>query len=328
MQPDNVVYRSRINGQSAEVFLVDPGVRIYRLTVDGVPQSQVCLSDPARIDFDYVRQIARLIDAQADPGIPLACVHLGGGALTLARYVSVTRPGSRQYVVESEVERTTDLLGILPLPDGSDVRFLFGDARAIVDGAHGAAGSDAALRSAAAGNDVKGASPWQGVDVTIVDLWAGSTIVSRVASLEFYARLARLGAPDGLLVVNLIDGPGFRYARRQAAGLSTLFDHVAVAMDRPMFEQELIGNVLVVASNRPLVALAEPGWPAGDTTPPAVLIGDALETWIAGALPLTDADATDSPSPDYESFEETRSDRTPVSSRPSEAGDHVGGSRR
>ncbi|RFA08656.1 hypothetical protein B7R54_04995 [Subtercola boreus] len=280
MATDDVVYRSLLGGQQAEISLVDAATRTFRLTVDGVPQSQVCLADPALVDFDYVRHIARLIDAQAAKGVPLTCAHLGGGALTLPRYVGATRPGSVQYVVESEAERTTDLLGILPLPEGCDVRFLFGDAREIVDG-----------------NGPRSSFPWRNADVTVVDLWAGSTVVSRVASLEFYARLARICSSDGVLAVNLPDGREFHYTRGQAAALSTLFAHVAVATDGRILEEPLLGNVLVIASNSPLDALEQPGWPVGDHNPPYVLIGDRLRQWIAGAPPLTDSDATDSPSP-------------------------------
>ncbi|RFA15435.1 hypothetical protein B7R21_05330 [Subtercola boreus] len=297
MPADEIIYRSVVNGQRAEVSVVDEPTRTYRLTVDGVPQSQICLADPTLVDFDYARHIARAIDTRAAAGIPLVFAHLGAGALTLPRYVQATRPGSVQYAVESEAERTIDVLGILPLDKGSDVRLLFGDARAIVDGR---AGSDSSEPRA----------PWRNADVTVVDLWAGSTIGSQVASIEFYTQLESLCAPGGMLAVNLLDGPGCVYIRRQAAALGLLFDHVVVAMDSRMFDDTgpdkaprtipdpvRSGNIVLLASNRPLDLLTAPGWPVGDHNPPRVFAGDELRNWISGATPLTDSDATDSPSP-------------------------------
>lgn len=295
MATTETVYRSTLNGQSAELERVDAATATYRLVVDGISQSQVCLSDPTVIEFDYARHIARFADgmlaAAAGPHVMHPTIaHLGGGGLTLPRYVATTEPSAVQYVVESETTRTTDLLGILPLPPGSDVRFHFGDARAVVDG------------------DRTPAGPWRDAEVTIVDLWAGSSIAARVASLEFYAGLERLMAPGGGLAVNLIDGPGFAWSRRQAAAIRTLFDHVAVAIDERMLAERLIGNVLVFASHAPLAELTQPGWPQGDANPPRVLFGEALASWIGDAQPVTDSDATDSPPPRESSFAEYAGD--------------------
>lgn len=312
MAPDDLVYRSTIRGQMAELTVEDAASRTFRLTVDGVPQSQVCLADPTIVDFDYARHIARVIDAQAAEGVPLVCIHLGGGALTLPRYVQATRPGSVQYVVESEEQRTVHLLGILPLASGSDLRFVFGDARAVVDAlAAGESSDGAGAGSDSAGSDAEGggppaaSAPWTAADVTVVDLWAGSTIAARVASREFYARLAALSAPDGVLAVNLLHRPGSSYVRRQCATLLELFGHVVAALDSHMVDERAAasdasraGNVVLFASNRPLEALLTPGWPTGDHNPPRMVFGEALRGWLGDALPLTDADATDSPSPD------------------------------
>ncbi|MCZ0978886.1 hypothetical protein O1L60_05680 [Streptomyces diastatochromogenes] len=76
--------------------------RAWLLTVDGAPQSYVDLDDPAYLEFEYARRLAHVADGAAAPGAALDVVHLGGGALSLPRYVAVTRPGSRQEVVEAD----------------------------------------------------------------------------------------------------------------------------------------------------------------------------------------------------------------------------------
>src|SRR5437764_1146294 len=77
----------------------------WTLLVDGVPQSYVDLDDPRYLEFEYMRRLASIIDAAAPPGVPLRVLHLGGGALTMPRYVAATRPGSRQRVVELDAAR-------------------------------------------------------------------------------------------------------------------------------------------------------------------------------------------------------------------------------
>ena len=70
------------------------------LLIDGMPQSHVDLEDPGYLDFEYVRRIGHVIDMAAPERQPLRVLHLGAGALTLARYVAATRPGSPQLAVE------------------------------------------------------------------------------------------------------------------------------------------------------------------------------------------------------------------------------------
>src|SRR5690242_15338252 len=72
----------------------------WTLLLDGAPQSYVDLADPAYLEFEYVRRMAAAIDLIAPPGQPLRALHLGGGGLTLPRYVAATRPGSPQRAVE------------------------------------------------------------------------------------------------------------------------------------------------------------------------------------------------------------------------------------
>src|SRR5215475_15463726 len=74
----------------------------WMLLADGVPQSHVDLSDPTYLDFEYVRRLGHLVDLAAPAGQPIRVLHLGGGALTLARYVAATRPGSSQLAVEAD----------------------------------------------------------------------------------------------------------------------------------------------------------------------------------------------------------------------------------
>src|SRR5258705_1100717 len=94
----------------------------WTLLLDGTPQSYVDLNDPTWLEYEYVRRLASVLDATGEPGAGLRILHLGGGALTLPRYVAATRPGSVQRVVERDAALAALVRGVLPLPRGADLR--------------------------------------------------------------------------------------------------------------------------------------------------------------------------------------------------------------
>jgi spermidine synthase len=89
--------------------------RAWTLLVDGAPQSHVDLDDPQHLEFEYMRRFGHLVDLAAPPGEPLRVLHLGGGGLTLARYVAATRPGSSQLAVEADAALVDLVRRRLPL---------------------------------------------------------------------------------------------------------------------------------------------------------------------------------------------------------------------
>ena len=275
----------------------------YELSVDGIPQSVVSMIEPTSLEYDYIQHIARAMDAAAEPGAPLFTVHLGAGALTLARYVEATRPGSPQLVVEFEPALYTAVIDALPLSPGTDLRVIFGDARAVADAELPGEGRPSGptvpsptFDTAATGSTAVD-TDWADARFTVVDLWDAAVIRHRVASEEFYRRVAARSAAAGVVAVNLLDGHPFEYSRRQAATLSRVFDHIAVVLDaEPHDDEGPLGNVVVFASDEPLDIVTAPELLG--TPRPHLLHDDALTSWIAGARIMTDADGTDSPDPD------------------------------
>jgi len=104
------------------------------LLVDGIPQSHVDLEDPGYLDFEYVRRLGHVIDTAAPEGQPLRVLHLGAGALTLARYVAATRPGSPQLAIDADAALIELVRARLPFrrtdSRGGRIRVRIGDARA------------------------------------------------------------------------------------------------------------------------------------------------------------------------------------------------------
>ncbi|GLK17435.1 spermidine synthase [Herbiconiux flava] len=286
MLADRRRFSFAFDGRKATLKRVNRASESYELSVDGVAQSVVSLTDARLLAWPYVQHIARAIDAVAAPGAPVFAVHLGAGAMALPRYVAVTRPGSPQLVVEFERELCEAVLAALPLPEGADIAIAFGDARALAEADASTSGSPGAVTTAG--------REWQGAEVTVVDLWDAATIRAHVASLEFYRLVAARSAPEGLVAVNLLDGHPFEYARAQAATLRKVFADVAVVTDfDPDDADGPLGNVVVLASGGAVAVAAHPEL-FGDERP-FVLHGATLDTWIGDAKVLTDADGVDSP---------------------------------
>ena len=55
------------------------------------------------------------------------------------------------------------------------------------------------------------------VDLLVSDVYSGAQTPAHLTTVEFYTAAARLLAPDGVLLVNVADGAGLAFARRQVA---------------------------------------------------------------------------------------------------------------
>ena len=104
MGSDEVVLRPGPDG--AKLIRDLAYARAYTLRVGRTDQSYVDLDDPRRLEFDYLEQIAVVVDSCAPRGEAIRTVHIGGAAMSLARYVAATRPRSAQLVFEPDAELT------------------------------------------------------------------------------------------------------------------------------------------------------------------------------------------------------------------------------
>ncbi|MGW0433094.1 spermidine synthase [Micromonospora sp. NPDC003197] len=248
--------------------------RSFTLLLDGTPQSHVDLADPTHLEFEYVRRIAAAIDLLAPPGRPVRVLHLGGGALTLPRYVAATRPGSSQRVVEIDGRLVELVRQELPWSAQARIRVRVGDARQVLTEARDGA-----------------------YDLIVADVFAGARTPASLTSAEFAGEVARVLAPDGSYLANLADGPPLRYARAQVATVRTVLPRACLIADAPVLRGRRYGNLVLVASR------VEPPVPeltrraAGDWFPGRVLAGDDLDRFVGGASVVVDASAQPSTPP-------------------------------
>jgi spermidine synthase len=256
------------------------------LLVDGIPQSHVDLDDPWYLDFEYMRRLGHLIDLAAPAGTPLRVLHLGGGALTLARYVAATRPGSRQLAVESDSEVVMVVRRRLPLDQPSRSRTRTGritvrvaDARTVLE--HVPAGS---------------------FDVVVADVFAGGQTPAHLTSVEFTAAAARVLGPSGIYAANIGDGPPLAHARGRVAAIRSVFRHACVIAEAGVLRGRRFGNLVVAAANRELPIDRLTRRAAADPFPARLAEGAALDQFVAGSRAITDADAQPSPAPPPDAF--------------------------
>ena len=244
------------------------------LLVDDTPQSHVDLHDPTHLEFEYVRRMGHALDLAAPEGEPIDVLHLGGGALTLPRYVAVTRPGSRQRVVEFDEPLTELVRSSLPLPRGARVRVRADDARVALE-----------------------TRPDASADVVVCDVFAGARTPAHLTTAEFVAEVRRVLRPGGTYLANVADGPPLRFARGQVATLRTAFPQVCLVGEPGTFRGRRFGNLVAVASAVGLPVAGLIRRCASDPMPPRVVAGEDLDRFVGGAAPVHDADAVDSPAP-------------------------------
>jgi spermidine synthase len=237
----------------------------WTLLLDGVEQSYVHPDRPTLLDFSYIRRLASVIDTVAASQAPQRILHLGGGALTLPRYVVATRPGSPQVVVEHDgalVAMVTRVLGLPP-----EVTVHVADARAFVD------------------------ANTERFDIVIADVYRGAQMVPSVSSLQFVQRVQRALSTRGVFAVNVTDLPPLPLSRIYAATLRACFPDVCLIAEPGLLRGRRYGNVVLAASVQadvlPVARLARLA--AADPERARVVHADALDDFIGATGPRIEA---------------------------------------
>lgn len=192
------------------------------LTIDGAEQSLIDPHSPATLDLEYTARLGAAVDAAGPAGEPLRALHLGGGGLSLARYIACSRPGSDQLVVEREEGLLEFVLDHAPLPSGSRVRTVTGDA----------------------------AGPLPGIEaeLVILDVYDGTEIPEAFFRREVLAHILTRLAPEGVLAVNVADDADHRRLQHLRAALESLLPCVRTIGSAAFLAGRESGNAIVLAS--------------------------------------------------------------------------------
>lgn len=243
-----------------------PGGRT--LVLDGLRHSYVDVDDPTHLEFTYVRAIAAAVDARFPAGVALRAHHLGGGGLTLPRFLDAVRPGTRSTVSEIDpgvVALDRELLGLDDGPGtGLEVR--------VEDGRLGLARLPDAVH-----------------DLVVGDAFGGVAVPWHLTTVEVVREVDRVLADDGLYAVNLIDYGDLAFARAELATLAAVFPHVVLLADAADRGPDPDGgNLVALAGRRPIDPAALTAALAARDVDWAPLAGPALDAWLRDAEVLTD----------------------------------------
>jgi spermidine synthase len=237
----------------------------WLLFTDGIPQSQVDVEDPGYLEFEYVRRIGHIADLAFPAGEPLRVLHLGGGGLTLPRYLAHTRPGSRQLVAELDVPLTELVRKHLPLPAGHSIRVRAADAREVLE----------SVRAAT-------------YDLVISDVYAGAKTPFHLTTAEAARAAARALRTGGVYAVNVADGPPLQQARRAVATIRSEYKETCMIAEPSVLRGRRLGNLVLAGSDRPMPYAELRRAAASDPFPARVLDGDDLARFASGAPVITD----------------------------------------
>lgn len=240
---------------------------------DGQPQSHVNLADPEDLGFEYIALMATALTAYAaHSGPPRTLTHVGGGGLSLPRWVQHRWPGTPQIVLEPDAALTDLVRRELPLPRGHRIR----------------------VRPVAGREGITALADHR-ADAVVVDAYAAGRVPADLASGPWWSQVARVLTPTGLLLANCADEPGRAWTGRVLGGIVdaglSVIDLVAT---HDVLNGRRFGNTVVVA-RRPGVlpaddlsrAVARGTLPAGVRRPGPAAYGP----------PFSDADAEPSPPP-------------------------------
>jgi spermidine synthase len=200
-----------------------------RMLVDGLEASVVDRADPTHLDFPYMRWIADVLDVGWRADTPLRAVHVGAGGCVLPRYLAATRPGSHSEAFESDAAVLDALATLLDLRAEQGLRVRLGDGRALLAG-----------------------RPARSADVVVTDAFAGPVVPAHLTTIEYQRDVRRVLRAGGVHVMNVIDVPPGRAARRQAATLLDAYAEVVLLAPRAVVAGRRTGNVVLAAADRTL----------------------------------------------------------------------------
>lgn len=226
------------------------------LEIDGAEQSLIDPRSPGSLDLEYMARLGAVVDAIAPPRDAVRVLHLGAGALSLARYTEWSRPGSEQTVVENAPGLVDFVLEHAPLP--------------------------VAARPTVVTADAAEAIPGLLVDLVVLDVYDGDEIPEAFYRPEVLGRIVRHLDDSGLLAVNVADDADHRRLDLLRTALEQVLPGTAAVGPLSFVERRSAGNAILLASRGGVAALvADRLLQRGPHPVAAVPAGDVVTVEVA-----------------------------------------------
>jgi spermidine synthase len=227
------------------------------LYLDRLRHAYVDLDDPTDLDIRYIR-LFRDVAATLPDG-PIDVLHIGGGGFTFPRYLDEVRPGSQNRVLEIDDELVRLNREQLGLVTDAALEVRTGDARLALDD-----------------------EPSDSRDLVVGDAFGSTSVPWHLTTAEVIEQIDRILRPDGIYVMNVLDGGDSGFARAEMATLADRFAHVAVIVPADGVPRTRAVNQVLLASQAPLPDLDI------DPADGQLLTGDDALAYLGDAMVLTD----------------------------------------
>jgi spermidine synthase len=209
---------------------VENGTPYRGLVLDHLLNGIVNVEDPTKPVYSYERFYAAALDQVYQHGARVDAFLLGGGAYTFPSYLRRTYRG-KIVVAEIDPEVTSVARRYLGFRDSPRIRIVTGDARRT-------------LRLLPA--DEK-------FDLVFGDAFNDFEVPYQLTTREFHELVARHLKPNGLYLLNVVDGERFDFLRSEVRTLRLTFPYVGV-MAFPFTlppDSKARNTFVVIASKRP-----------------------------------------------------------------------------
>ena len=240
----------------------DPGAEDGTLLLlDTITHAYVDAADPSHIEFSSIKMLAASIETMTNG--PVDALHIGGGGFTLPGWLTATRTGSTNVVLELDRDLVDFVFEEMrPLPVD---RVIAGDARTTMGTLD------------------------ETFDVVIGDAFGGLAVPWHLTTVEFLDQVSDRLYPDGFYAMNLIDHGDLDFIRAEVASVRLVFPHVLLMAGARQMESG--GNFIVVGSHREIPAdrIATLSDEMGHAV--VVLGGSELDDFVGDAAVLTDGHA-------------------------------------
>jgi spermidine synthase len=231
------------------------GHQVRQLILDHLIHSHNDLDDPTYIAYDYERAYATVTAAVARRQPAPRALFIGGGGYTFPRYLEARYPAALVEVAEIDPAVTAAAYAYMGLPADSRVVTYSRDARLVLD------------ELVAAGRQY---------DLIFGDAFNDLSIPYHLTTREVADKLARLIAPGGVYLANIIDDPARgEFMRAYARTLGTAFPHIAIVSSGASRDLRGLSTYVVAASATPL-----------DPDQVALFPAEQVAAWLAEGRPL------------------------------------------
>ncbi|MBM4458757.1 MAG: hypothetical protein FJ011_13470 [Chloroflexi bacterium] len=205
------------------------GETVRVLILDRLVHSYTSLTNPKKLVYGYEQVYAEATEYQARRRQPLAALFIGGGGYTFPRYMEAVFPGSRLDVIEIDPGVTQTAHELLGLSPDSGVLSFNEDARMFFK-----------------------RPPTRSYDLIMGDAFNDYSVPYHLTTHEFNERVRAWLTPDGLYMVNMIDGPRRDFLRAYIYTLRQTFAHVYLAPAVRSWRSSPRVTFVLIASNAAL----------------------------------------------------------------------------